>query len=450
MTKKRLLIHYIINQSLHWFIFGLTYAIIRLYYLERGLTLLQIGNLVAVWAVFVVVFELPTGGLADAIGRKKLYLISLLVFLISTLLLIFARSLFIFYIVVFFEALARALSSGSMDAWFVDEFRRLDKNGNLQKNLAITQIFIPLALGLSTILGGVFPDLWQKTGIILPGKSIYGITIWMSVFFALIQIALTMVLIKENYQPQGNIKTGITMLPQIIKDSITYGLKQQVIALLLLGAFFFAIGFVTLEIFWQPFVKNLMGNIEGKIWIFGLIGGLYFAASALGNVIITPICKLFKNNYFLILVILFFLIATGFVFISFQKTVLGFTVFYVIIFMLVGMMDSPFLTLFHDNIPENKRSTLLSFHSLIIRFGVLGGSALGGYVSQNYSTALSWQIASGFLLLSTFTLAILLIKKTVNEKKEKKQNIDILNTNEGKNCAISTLSEETNPGRTDC
>ena len=66
-----------LNQGFHWFIIGLIIPITALLQLEKRLDLFQIGIVMAVYGTTVILLELPTGGLADAIGRKRVYLISL-------------------------------------------------------------------------------------------------------------------------------------------------------------------------------------------------------------------------------------------------------------------------------------------------------------------------------------------------------------------------------------
>ncbi len=44
-----------------------------------------------------------------------------------------------------------------MDAHFIDEFYRIDPEINLQKEMAKIGIFIPLALGLASLIGGFLP-----------------------------------------------------------------------------------------------------------------------------------------------------------------------------------------------------------------------------------------------------------------------------------------------------
>ena len=77
MNKQQLIKKFIINQTFHWFIIGIMLPVITLLQLEKGLNLFQISITMSIYSATVVLLELPTGGLADTIGRKRVYLISL-------------------------------------------------------------------------------------------------------------------------------------------------------------------------------------------------------------------------------------------------------------------------------------------------------------------------------------------------------------------------------------
>ena len=56
--------------ALRWGPVGLFVPVLVLLPLDKGLTLGQVGLVTAAQGLLVLVLELPTGGLADAIGRR--------------------------------------------------------------------------------------------------------------------------------------------------------------------------------------------------------------------------------------------------------------------------------------------------------------------------------------------------------------------------------------------
>ena len=115
---------YILNQSLQWFMVGLILPVLTVLQVEKGLELFEVGIVMGVYSAFIILLELPTGGLADTIGRKKVFLLSL-VFMFASFLGMLISHEFWHYVVSFaFFGVSRSLSSGTIDAWFVDEFEK--------------------------------------------------------------------------------------------------------------------------------------------------------------------------------------------------------------------------------------------------------------------------------------------------------------------------------------
>lgn len=92
MTERRLTTIAIINRFGHWLSTGLVVPVLAIFQIDRGLSLSQVGINGAVYACVIAVMEIPTGGLADTLGRRNVYALSLLAKLLSVLLLAFAFS----------------------------------------------------------------------------------------------------------------------------------------------------------------------------------------------------------------------------------------------------------------------------------------------------------------------------------------------------------------------
>jgi MFS family permease len=107
-------------QLLQWLPVGLTIVPMVLLLLERGFSLAEIAALGAISAVTVGVLELPTGGLADVIGRKPVLIASAVAHAVALLLLGLSGSFALLAGSAALRGIARALSSGPLEAWYVD------------------------------------------------------------------------------------------------------------------------------------------------------------------------------------------------------------------------------------------------------------------------------------------------------------------------------------------
>ena len=415
MTKKKLLRLFIFNQSFHWFMIGLMIPILTLLLLKKGLDLFQIGTALGLYSGFVILFELPTGGLADSIGRKRVYQISLVASIIAMTFLLFAQGFITLAIGFAFMGIARALSSGTMDAWFVDEFHKIDRNGNLQAAFAKAGVFIPLGLGLGSLLGGVLPMTMGKITARIPNFDIYSANILAILILGMLQFFFTSVLIHDPRSETGNssILEGLKQFPAVISDSIQYGFKNRIVFLLVLSTAAWGLGISGVELLWQPQVKSILGS-DSQTWIFGLMSAGYFLASALGSFIASPLCKLFRNNYQGVLAGARFLMGGTLFILALQVDIIGFIGLYWGLFIFNGVMNSPHAAIFNDNIPEDQRSTLLSFESVVMQVGGLIGSIGLGYLSQNFSITIAWFVGAGILALSSLCYIFLPKRREYN------------------------------------
>jgi MFS family permease len=402
MTEKKLIMIYSIHQVLHWMITGIFVPVMALYQLEKGLNLFQIGMSGALYSGITVILELPTGGLADSIGRKKVYILSLYVKGVSIIILCFAQNFTLILLGFLVMGIARALSSGTLDAWFVDEYKKYSPNGNLQKAFATIGIFIPIGLGISSLLGGYLPMSLGRFTETIRGMDKYSGNLLIMLILLFIQMAYTLIFIKEYRKTiRGfSIINECKRLPSALSSSIQCGFKDKVIFLLLLSSVAWGLGFSGLEQFWQPRVKSILGSDE-QTWIFGVLTTGYFLAGAFGNLLATGICKLFKENYPRILFISRLLMGTLFIFLAFQQSIIGFSFLYFTLFMINGLSSSPSSYILNEQIEEHNRSTLLSLESLCVQIGGLIGVLMMGIIAQKISIPIAWVVGAAVLCISS-------------------------------------------------
>jgi DHA1 family quinolone resistance protein-like MFS transporter len=396
VSRKKLLFVYTLNQTFHWFIVGLLIPVMALLQLEKGLDLFQIGITMAIYSGTVIFLELPTGGLADAIGRKRVYLISLMMSFLSGLVILIAWSFYTMAVGTFLMGVARALSSGTIDAWFVDEFNKIEPEGNLQEALAKVGTFIPGGVGLGSLVGGFLPMSLGRITSQVPGFGVYSANLITINTFVIVQFLLTSILVVEHLHPDRSLDiwSGFKQTPEVISTSMQYGVKNRVILMLLISALAWGLGLSGLENLWQPRVKDILGS-DSQTWIFGLLSTGYFLAGSLGYILITPICELFNNNYPKVLFGTRLLMGTFFFLLALQGSLAGFAVFYLTLFVFNGMSNPPHAAIFNAQVPEAKRSTLMSFESFFLQIGGLLGSLIMGYISNTMSVPTAWFVGAG-------------------------------------------------------
>ncbi|MBB6480919.1 MFS transporter [Spirochaeta isovalerica] len=401
MTMKKLRLLASWNMSFHWFTLGIIIPVMTLFLLEKGLSLAQVGITFASYGAATVLLELPTGGLADALGRKKVYIYSLLFQITGALLVLFVNSLPALMICFIFQGVARSLSSGTMDAHFIDEFYRIDPVVNLQKEMARIGTFIPLGLGIGSLLGGFIPmalGKWTSQGIF---NSVYASNYIIFIIALIVQLITTSLLVHEK-QPDGEeagLAAGFRKIPEVVGTSVKYGLGHPVLLLLLLATFAWGFSISGLEQLWQPRVQAIAGDGTGS-WIYGLLTTGYFLAASVGSLVSIPFCRLFGDRYHLALFTARTLMGSLYFILAYQSGLIPFAFFYFTLFLFNGVQSSPESSIFNESVPSEKRSTLLSFSSLFMQTGGIAGSVALAFLAETYYIGRAWIVASIVIILS--------------------------------------------------
>jgi len=146
-------------------------------FLQDRLSVSQISIYVAAIFATQLVLELPTGALADLIGRKRTIVLAYLVDAIQYILFVFAVSFPQFLILAGVSGLAEALRSGSLEAIVYDSLKQDKKEDSFSKIMAKQGLRFQIGLMISTFLGGFLYTQWQPLPFILTGTLLLGSSI---------------------------------------------------------------------------------------------------------------------------------------------------------------------------------------------------------------------------------------------------------------------------------
>jgi DHA1 family quinolone resistance protein-like MFS transporter len=403
---------YIVNQTFHWFIIGLVFPILILFVLEKGLDIFEASLVLSGYSIATIALELPTGGLSDAIGRKRVYLLSLAVLFLGYVLIVVVDGFALTFIAAAVLGVARALSSGSIEAWFIDEYDRTNPQGNLQHALARAGVFFPLGIGIGSLLGGAIPALASSISSDLFGNP-FALNFIVAAGLVLLQVVLTVLMVKELRHPpvKGTVMDGFRATPHNIAISVEIGLRNPITRLLIIAFIVLGFAFFSVELLWQPRVSEIMGN-EGGTWVLGLLAAAYFLATSLGNLASPAMCRYFKESYASVLLLSRLLAAGALIALSFQQGIFGFAAVYLMLYFIIGIEDSPHSTLYNRQVPSQHRSTLISFKSLMLQLGGVIGSFTLGWIANTYSIAATWEIAG--IALGVSSIAYLLLGRRLS------------------------------------
>lgn len=137
------------------------YPVLAILFLDLGLTLDEFVLLNLIWAATIFLFEVPSGALADTLGRKKLLVAASLLMVIEMLCLLFAPrggGTLLFALCVinrFCSGLSEACASGADEALAYESLPADDRIGQWDKLLATTMRWRSGGFVIAMIIGGL-------------------------------------------------------------------------------------------------------------------------------------------------------------------------------------------------------------------------------------------------------------------------------------------------------
>ncbi len=374
-----------INRLLHWFVTGVGTTVLSLMMLSKGCTIDTLGLVTAIASLSIVVFEFPSGILSDLVGQKKIYLFSLLVSIAGYAVILMTNGVLGLLAGFSLYGIGRAFSSGSVEALFINNYIR--KEGKERLHILISWLNSGEIIGLASgaLVGGFIPTIWAD---LFPGKNKYAGNLLTQICVLSALSVFTLFGVREEKMSEREKKT----LGDHVRESAEIILKDRSITLLVLGTMVWGFCFNAIEVFWQPKVKGILGS-DSQTWIFGIINSGYFLASLAGVAMINLALRMRKISQNLILVISRIVVGTLFIVLSLQTGLLPFAGIYLFLFMVNGMMNIPEGTILNALLPDEKRSSLLSFSSLMLQSGGIIGSLVFSRLVKALQISGVWVIA---------------------------------------------------------
>src|ERR1051325_9048532 len=135
-----------------------------LFLLGRGLDLFQMNAVLATYGITVVLFEVPTGALADVVGRRISFVVGCLVRTGAYALYTLARGFGDCLVAEFLDAIGSSLVSGALDAWMVDGARAEGDDRPLDRVFARSAVIARTLM----IAGGLAAGYLAETSMLIP------------------------------------------------------------------------------------------------------------------------------------------------------------------------------------------------------------------------------------------------------------------------------------------
>lgn len=154
--RRNISVSYVYNFLLK---IDITAAIWVLYLAFKGMSLVEIGLLESIYHLTGLLFELPTGAIADVYGKKFSVVLGRVISVLSCILMITSNSFWGFAIAFILSSASRNLHSGAAEALVYDSLKGLGEEDSYKKIWGNLAFVMSLAQGIAVLLGGILADI---------------------------------------------------------------------------------------------------------------------------------------------------------------------------------------------------------------------------------------------------------------------------------------------------
>jgi MFS family permease len=364
---------------------SLIWGINTIFLLDAGLSNFEAFTANAFFTAGMMLFEVPTGIVADSRGRRISFLAGTITLAITTALYVLLWQLespFVWWAIVsLLLGLGFTFFSGATEAWLVDALTASKFDGMLETVFARGQVIGGVCMLLGSVAGGFIAQL---TNLGVPYVVRAGILVVMFV------LALAMMHDLGFTHERG---TGpVAEIKKIMHSSVEYGLRVPAIrATMISGFFLYGIGIYVFYAL-QPYLLELWGNPEAY-GVAGLVAAIVAGAQIAGGLLTPFIRKLFTRRTSVMLV----LTAVSVVLLGLIGLVANFWLVVTLI-VLWGLADAaaePVRRAYLNGmIPSQQRATILSFDSLIGNAGGIVAQPALGRAADVYSYRLTYLVSA--------------------------------------------------------
>ena len=366
------------------FIWGIN----TLFLLDAGLSNFEAFAANAFFTVGMVLFEIPTGIIADTWGRRASYLLGTITLSVTTgmyyLLWLTEAPFVLWAIVSVLLGLGFTFFSGAVEAWLVDAMQHAKYDGGMENVFGRGQMVSGIAMLAGSVAGGVVA---QATSLGVP-FVIRGVILVLLFAFAYV------VMRDIGFTPDRGAKP-LKAMRHLFDASLDHGLKNPSVRWIMLAAPFASVGFYVFYAL-QPYLLEIYGN-EQAYSIAGLAAAIVAGAQITGGLLAGHIRRLFKRRTS---ALIFGTLATVIVLIG-----LGLNNTFIFALLLMSMWGLLFAAIMpirqaylNGLIPSKQRATVLSFDSLMGNSGGIVTQPVLGKVADVHSYGTSF-VVGGFIQL---------------------------------------------------
>jgi len=338
-----------------WFMVAM--PIIVIFFQENDLSTTEIMILQAVYSLTIAILEIPSGFFADSYGRKNSILISTFFSFIGYIILSTYSGFNQYLLAEILLGIGGSLISGADSAIIYDTLIELDDEDSYTKIEGKNYAIGNFSEAIAGILGGF-----------LAISSIY-LPIYIQTFVIMLSIPIAFSLV----EPKRTFKIATTLnsILNIIKNTFIHNKKLKWYII-----YSSAMGMTTLSVAW--FVQPFLSTIDMPLTYFGIIwAGLNIIAG-----LTSYYSYIFHKSKILIYISIYMTISL--ICLGFNISVYG-LFFIALVYLFRGIITPHLRNLINVNTTSERRATVLSLRSFMIRLSFALTAPFLGYITDIYT-----------------------------------------------------------------
>jgi len=381
---------------------SLIWGINTIFLLDAGLSNLEAFAANAFFTGGMVIFEVPTGIVADTIGRRTSYLLGTVTLSISSLLYVglwqIEASFPAWAVVSLLLGLGFTFFSGAVEAWLVDALTATGFTGNLETVFGRGQIVTGAGMLSGSVAGG-FIAAELSLGVPFVLRAVILAVMFVAAFRLMHDVGFTP---EKGGRPLAEMR-------KIASASIDYGWRVPAVKWLMVEALF--AGGVGIYAFYalQPYLLELYGD-PTAYQVAGLAAAIVAGAQIMGGIAAPRIRRLVhRRTTALILMAALSTLTLALVgTIENFWAVIGLTTVWALLFAATMPIRQTYI---NGMIPSRQRATILSFDSMMASSGGVWTQPLLGKAADVWGYGTSYVISAG---ISAFAVPFLYLSRRQN------------------------------------
>jgi hypothetical protein len=406
MTEARLTRHFVLLRAMRWLPVGLVLPFIVITPEARGLSIGAIGAVFAVHSVVAIALEVPSGALADTVGRRRVMLAGAALTVVSLVLFAVAQALVAFMAAVGLLAAGRALISGSLEAWYVDSLRLLDPSAPLTRGLSRGTAAEGIAMALGALAGGGLVTLAGPGEGALSG---YGVAALAGALAAVAYLVAIAALVHESHDHAHQAVASMRRRAAVVFATARSELAESVVVrVVVVTGVALGMSFTAVELLWQPRLADLLGGSESHGVALGGLGAAAMAAVAGGAALSARLNRGLGVRLGYLLTLAFAAVCIALM--GAPQSVAGFVLVYLLAYFGMGLAEPMHFELLNDAVGATARATLISAEALATQGGALVANLSVGVLASSRGPALAWALAGTLLTVTALAVAVPLLR----------------------------------------